>query len=61
MEQLSGHFERRAWLNPDPPQFWRSGTADLLSQLFPMFALTVQGLDDATKHLVGQRNHVRAA
>ncbi len=58
MEQLAGHFERRAWLNPDPPQYWRGGTAETLSELFPMFALTVQGLDDAAKHLVGQRSGV---
>lgn len=57
MEQLAGHFERRAWLNPDPPQYWRGGTAEVLARIFPMFSLTVQGLDDATKHLVGQRPH----
>ncbi len=57
MEQLSGHFERRAWLNPDPPRYWRGGTAEVLARLFPMFPLTLEGLDDATRHLVGSRVH----
>jgi uncharacterized protein with von Willebrand factor type A (vWA) domain len=52
MRLLAEHFRRTAWLNPEPPEAWRLPTARILSGLFPMFALTLNGLDEAVKHLV---------
>jgi uncharacterized protein with von Willebrand factor type A (vWA) domain len=49
--RLADHFPRAAWLNPDPPQYWRSGTAEMIARLFPMFQLTLEGLGDAVAHL----------
>jgi uncharacterized protein with von Willebrand factor type A (vWA) domain len=51
MMLLSEHFRRVAWLNPDPPSYWRNGTAEMLSKIFPMFALTLDGLGEAVAHL----------
>jgi uncharacterized protein with von Willebrand factor type A (vWA) domain len=51
LARLADHFPRSAWLNPDPPQYWRSGTAEMIARLFPMFQLTLEGLGDAVAHL----------
>ena len=51
LEKLSDHFRRSAWLNPDPPSYWRGGTAEHIGKVFPMFHLTLDGLGDAITHL----------
>lgn len=51
LEKLSDHFRRAAWLNPDPPSYWRGGTAEHIGKVFPMFHLTLDGLGDAITHL----------
>jgi uncharacterized protein len=51
MMQLSQHFERSAWLNPEPPTSWWSPTIRTLRGVFSMFPLTVEGLGDAVSHL----------
>jgi uncharacterized protein with von Willebrand factor type A (vWA) domain len=48
---LSQRFERSAWLNPDPPQYWSGGTAQAIGQVFSMHHLTLEGLSDAMTHL----------
>ncbi len=49
--RLADHFRRFAWLNPDPPSYWRGGTAEQIGKVFPMFHLTLDGLSDAITHL----------
>jgi uncharacterized protein len=44
--QLRMKFERAVWLNPDPPQYWTSGTSRVISEVFPMFHLTIEGLTE---------------
>jgi len=51
MMQLQQHFERSAWLNPEPPASWWSPTIRTLRSLFPMFPLTVEGLGEAVGQL----------
>ena len=51
LTKLSDHFRRTAWLNPDPPTYWRGGTAEQIARVFPMFTLTLDGLGDAIHHL----------
>ncbi len=51
MMQLAQHFERSAWLNPEPPASWWSPTIRSLRNVFPMFPLTVEGLGEAVGHL----------
>ena len=49
--RLSDHFRRAVWLNPDPPSYWRGGTAEQIGQVFSMFQLTLDGLGEAVHHL----------
>jgi uncharacterized protein with von Willebrand factor type A (vWA) domain len=51
MQMLADHFDRSVWLNPDPPNYWKGGTAEMLGALFPMYPLTLEGLGDAVAHL----------
>lgn len=51
LTKLADHFRRFAWLNPDPPSYWRGGTAEQIARVFPMFQLTLDGLSDAVAHL----------
>lgn len=56
LDRLERHFERSVWLNPDDaPQWAMSGTCRTISSLFPMYALTVDGIEQAVKALVGAR------
>ena len=51
LAKLADHFHRAVWLNPDPPNYWRGGTAEEIGKLFAMFQLTLEGLSDAIRHL----------
>jgi uncharacterized protein with von Willebrand factor type A (vWA) domain len=48
---LQDHFRRSVWLNPDEPRYWRGGTAEAIGKIFPMYALTLDGLGEAVAHL----------
>ncbi|MBK7396891.1 MAG: VWA domain-containing protein [Myxococcales bacterium] len=50
MHELRGHFDRSAWLNPEPARYW-TGTAEAIAQIFHMFELTLDGLGEAVAHL----------
>ena len=49
--KLADHFKRSVWLNPDPPNYWRGGTAEEIGKVFSMFQLTLDGLGEAVQHL----------
>ncbi|MDB4940886.1 MAG: Thioredoxin reductase [Labilithrix sp.] len=51
LTKLADHFRRVAWLNPDPPSYWRGGTAEHIGRVFPMFHMTLDGLGEAITHL----------
>ena len=51
MQMLADHFNKSVWLNPDPPNYWKGGTAEMLSGMFSMFPLTLEGLGEAMAHL----------
>lgn len=56
LHQLSDHFLRTAWLNPDEPRLWQhSHTVRLIRRLFPMYHLSVEGVAEAVNALVGAR------
>jgi uncharacterized protein with von Willebrand factor type A (vWA) domain len=56
LQRIAGHFERTVWINPEPPKSWdRWQTTRLVRRLFPMFPLTVDGVTDAMRALVGAR------
>jgi uncharacterized protein with von Willebrand factor type A (vWA) domain len=51
MQTLADHFDKAAWLNPDPPNYWKGGTAEMLGGMFSMYPLTLDGLGEAMAHL----------
>jgi uncharacterized protein with von Willebrand factor type A (vWA) domain len=52
MRALAQHFRRIAWLNPGSKYEWNQTTVRTLRALFPMFPLTIEGLQAAVRHLV---------
>jgi hypothetical protein len=49
---LREHFERSVWLNPDGLGVYPHPTVDAIAKVFPMFALTLEGLGQAVQELV---------
>ncbi len=52
--EIAAAFDRRAWLNPIPDNYWGESTIAALASLVPMFPMTVQGMIDAVATLMGQ-------
>jgi uncharacterized protein len=56
LHRIATHFERSVWLCPEAPEDWDQWpTNRIVRRLFPMFHLSVDGLTDAVKALVGAR------
>ncbi len=53
--KLADHFRRRVWLNPEPPRYWGHVTVSAIRELFPMYPLALEGLQDAVSALVQSR------
>lgn len=52
MKMIARHFRRHAWVNPDPESYWTIPTVKALRGVYPMFPLTVEGLERAVRHLI---------
>lgn len=52
LRMLRDHFHRAVWLNPENWRSFRGTTIDPISQIFPMFDLTLDGLGEAVNELV---------
>ncbi len=57
LNDLANHFPRSAWLNPDNPRYWQGqgSTREAIARLFPMYPLTLEGLEQAIAGLNGTR------
>lgn len=56
LTRIADHFDRSAWLNPDPKRHWEfTQTTRVIKSIFPMFPLTIDGIRDAVNALVGGR------
>ncbi|MDD5287977.1 MAG: VWA domain-containing protein [Dehalococcoidales bacterium] len=55
LKRISKHFTHTVWLNPDYVLSWTPPTVSLISKVFPMYRLTIDGLDKAVKKLVVKR------
>ena len=56
LQRIADHFSRCVWLNPDPEKTWaHTQTARAIGSVFPMFHLSVDGLERAVAALVGAR------
>ncbi|MBN2705539.1 MAG: VWA domain-containing protein [Deltaproteobacteria bacterium] len=51
-ERIAAHFRRAVWLNPMPERYWRHPTVSAIARIFPMFHLSLEGLDEAVRKLV---------
>jgi hypothetical protein len=63
LRRLEDHFRRAVWLNPEPPRYWRRTTIEAIASVFPMYPLTLEGLDRAVRYLIagGARPDLAAA
>ena len=49
---LARTFRRSVWLNPVPERMWGyTRTITMIGQIFPMFELSIDGLEKAVAHL----------
>ncbi len=55
LRRIRRHFTHRVWLNPEPERYWNHPTIRAIGQLFDMYPLTIDGLNDAVKKLKVQR------
>ncbi len=55
LRRLAAHFERTVWLTPEPEAYWDHMTVRAIRGIFPMFELTLAGLDQAIAALVKGR------
>lgn len=53
LKRLRHHFEKSVWINPVDPNYWYvNSTMYYISQVFPMFHLSLDGLDAAVRKLL---------
>lgn len=52
LHRMKKRFPRAVWLNPIPEKSWYGWTIKLVGQIFPMFPLTIDGLEDAVDVLL---------
>ena len=52
LQRIQEHFSACAWLNPLPERYWDRPSIALVRKVFPMYELTLDGLDHGVKHLV---------
>ncbi len=57
LKLLSQHFPRSVWLNPERQVYWNDPTSTLavIRNVFPMYPLTLSGLERAVKFLLTGR------
>ncbi len=52
LKSIASHFIHRVWLNPVEERFWINNSVQIISKLFPMYPLTLDGIGHAVKKLV---------
>jgi len=53
LRRIRDHFKRCAWLNPMQKSSWSAPSIRLVRQIFPMYPLTVQGVEELARDLAG--------
>jgi hypothetical protein len=55
LKYLANIFRHSVWFNPQPEHDWRhTFTVGMIRQVFPMFELTLDGLEKAVQHLMAR-------
>ena len=52
LRRLQEHFRFAAWLNPEPEDYWPRTTIEVIASIFPMWHLSLEGLEASVRHLV---------
>lgn len=52
LHRLRRRFDRAVWLNPVRRDWWGGFTTGVIAELFDMFPLSVDGINDAVDHLL---------
>ncbi|MDY7032263.1 MAG: hypothetical protein SVY10_10225 [Thermodesulfobacteriota bacterium] len=52
LQRISDHFTHIVWLNPEDSSQWYHPTIKKIGRVFPMFELTLEGLDSAVNKLI---------
>lgn len=59
LERLARKFSHSVWLNPIPAPHWEgmwgNQTVNMVRKIFPMYELTLEGLDQAIKSLMSRK------
>ncbi len=45
LKRVRDHFTKQVWLNPISKRFWRHPTIQTIGEVFPMYELTLEGLE----------------
>lgn len=51
LHRINDHYRKVVWLNPIPSRHWWATTIAWIKQIFPMYPLTIAGIEDAVAHL----------
>lgn len=51
LTSLREHYPHSAWLNPEQASYWYGETLTAIRRLFPMYSLTLEGLEAAIREL----------
>jgi len=54
LQRIRDHFKRCAWLNPMQQKSWSAPSTRLIQQIFTMYPLTVQGVEELARDLAGR-------
>lgn len=55
LKRIADHFTHSVWLNPEDERFWIHPTVQMIGKLFPMYQLTIDGLEQGVKKVVVKR------
>lgn len=55
LKRIARTARASAWLNPEPQRIWNAPSVREIRRVFPMFELTLDGLDKAVDHLRGAK------
>ena len=54
LQFLAETFRHSVWINPEEERWWGAWTIDNIRQVFPMFGLTLDGLDKTVHYLMSR-------
>ena len=52
LKRIADHFTHCVWLNVESPRYWAHTTVRMIGRVFPMYPLTIDGLQQAVKRLL---------